>query len=195
MHDKLVIWMLLTCCVHNNAYSLIAPFLPLEFERKGIHSAYTGLVFAIFSIPIVLFSPIFGRIFDRIGHKNLLAGGIGVMGLAIISFGFIEHMTNRVNIIMFAFILRFIQGLSVSFLLPAYFTISTTDYPERKVEILGLIEAMIGLGLVIGPIIGSTLYSLFGFKGTFYVYGSFEILLGIVMRITLPDRRQRLYQK
>ena len=56
-------------------------------------------------------------------------------------------------------------------------------------EILGLIEAMIGLGLVIGPIIGSTLYSLFGFKGTFYVYGGFEVVLAIIMRINLPERR------
>ena len=53
---------------------------------------------------------------------------------------------------------------------------------------------MIGLGLVVGPIIGSTLYSLFGFKGTFYVYGGFEVLLGIVMKIKLPERRPRLRQ-
>ena len=48
---------------------------------------------------------------------------------------------------------------------------------------------MIGFGLVVGPIIGSTLYSLFGFKGTFFVYGGFEVILGIIMRLTLPDRR------
>ena len=108
MLDKLVIWVLFTSCIHNSAYSLIAPFLPLEFERKHIHSAYSGLVFAIFSVAIILFSPLVGKVFDKIGHKNLLAGGIGVMGVAIICFGYIEHMTNRVNIIVFAFILRFV---------------------------------------------------------------------------------------
>ena len=191
MYEALVIWILFTTCIHESAYSLIAPFLPLEFERKHIPAFYTGMVFSMFSVAVIIFAPLVGRIFDRVGHKNLLSGGIGFMGIAIVCFGFIENMSNRVNIIVLAFILRFVQGLSNATLLTSYFTIATNDYKEKKVEIIGWIEAMIGLGLVIGPIIGSTLYSAFGFKGTFFVYGGFKIVLAIVMRVKLPDRRSQ----
>ena len=130
MLDKLMIWVLFTAIIHNNAYSLIAPFVPLEFERKHIPGAYCGMVFAMYSVPQVIFSPLVGKTFDRVGHKNLLAGGIGVMGVAIFCFGFIENMSSRVNVLVLALICRFVQGVSVAILIPARFVIATTDYPE-----------------------------------------------------------------
>ena len=45
--------------------------------------------------------------------------------------------------------------------------------------LIGLLEAMCGFGLIIGPIIGSTLFTFFGFKYTFFVYGGFEVILAI----------------
>ena len=135
----LVIWVISSACIHNIAYSFIAPLLPLEFERKQIPAIYIGMVFAIFSVAQIIFSPFVGKLFDRVGHKNLIGGGIGVMGTAIVCFGFIEPMTNRVNILVVAFICRFVQGVSYAFLLPSYYTIATTDYPEKKEEILGMI--------------------------------------------------------
>ena len=53
---------------------------------------------------------------------------------------------------------------------------------------VGYISTCVGLGLVTGPIIGSALYSLFGFSWTFYTYGGFKVVFAIVMRLLLPDR-------
>ena len=36
---------------------------------------------------------------------------------------------------------------------------------------IGYIEAVMGVGLILGPIIGSILYAMFGFENTFYLYG------------------------
>jgi hypothetical protein len=41
---------------------------------------------------------------------------------------------------------------------------------------IGYIEAVTGVGLIVGPIIGSTLYTFIGFGLTFYMYG-----IGIVL--------------
>ena len=54
---------------------------------------------------------------------------------------------------------------------------------------MGLLEAMAGIGLIVGPIIGSSLYTFLGFKHTFFVYGAFELLLAIIIRINVPDRK------
>ena len=44
--------------------------------------------------------------------------------------------------------------------------------PESKEKWLGYYQAMWGIGAMIGPLIGSVLYKLFGYEYTFYVYGA-----------------------
>lgn len=56
--------------------------------------------------------------------------------------------------------------------------------------LIGLLEAMTGIGLIIGPIIGSSLYTVLGFKHTFFVYGGFEVILAIIIRVNFPDRKK-----
>ena len=57
--------------------------------------------------------------------------------------------------------------------------------------IVGLVEAMTGLGLIVGPIIGSALYSFFGYKQTFFIYGGFLVFLSIIIRIFFPTNTER----
>ena len=51
---------------------------------------------------------------------------------------------------------------------------------------MGWVEALTGLGLIVGPIIGSTLYSLLGYAHTFYIYGSFLIFLSFIIKLNFP---------
>ena len=46
---------------------------------------------------------------------------------------------------------------------------------------------MTGLGLITGPIVGSMLYSLLGYSGTFFLYGSFLLVLSIVIKLNFPE--------
>ena len=109
MHfDLLEFWLLFTNVSANSAYALCAPFLPLEFERKGIEGAYVGLVFALYSVAVIFVSPLVGKVVDSLGHKNLLSLGIGFMGIAFILFGFIESMQSKPVILIFGCVLRFL---------------------------------------------------------------------------------------
>ena len=49
---------------------------------------------------------------------------------------------------------------------------------------------MTGVGLILGPLIGSALYTFLGFEKTFFVYGGLEVLLAILIRINIPDRKE-----
>ena len=55
--------------------------------------------------------------------------------------------------------------------------------PEEKEYWLGLNMSLFGLGLMAGPLISSTLYSIFGYKKTFFIYGGTEIVFAIIIRI------------
>lgn len=48
-----------------------------------------------------------------------------------------------------------------------------------------------GFGLVVGPIIGSSLYSIFAFSGTFYMAGSVFILSSILLQFVVPKSVDR----
>ena len=111
------------------------------------------------------------------------------MGISFICLGLIGEMESRVNILSVVIIVRFFQGAAASTLVTTYYTICMNDFPERKVEFIGLVSTTVGLGLVCGPILGSALYSVFGYRWTFYTYGGFKIMFAIAMRLNMPERR------
>ena len=113
--EALIFWILFTNLASNSAYALCAPFLPLEFERKGIHGSYVGLIFALYSVAVIFVSPIVGSVVDKVGHKNLLSFGIGFMGIAFIFFGFIEVMESHPAVLALGCALRFLQGMASAF--------------------------------------------------------------------------------
>jgi len=39
---------------------MIAPFLPVEFEEKGISGQWVGMIFAVYSVAVIIFSPMVG---------------------------------------------------------------------------------------------------------------------------------------
>ena len=56
------------------------------------------------------------------------------------------------------------------------YSISTNFFPEDKDAMIGYIEAITGVGLIIGPLIGSLLYSLGGYNFTFFSFGSIFVI-------------------
>ena len=56
---------------------------------------------------------------------------------------------------------------------------------------MGWVEALTGLGLIIGPVLGSSLYGLFGFSNTFFIYGGFLVVLALVIKMNFPDDSER----
>jgi MFS family permease len=57
------------------------PVLPLVVLELGGDAALAGLAFALFSIPSVIFRPIFGGLIDRVGTRLILLGGTLGVGL------------------------------------------------------------------------------------------------------------------
>lgn len=51
---------LIATLVSNAAYSMIAPFLPVEFEKKGVSPQMVGCIIAIYSLAVIACSPLVG---------------------------------------------------------------------------------------------------------------------------------------
>jgi hypothetical protein len=68
--SKIVVGCLVTICLTNCAYSIIAPFLPLYFKQYDIGKDQVGLIFSMYSIGIVVFSPFAGSVSIKLGGKR-----------------------------------------------------------------------------------------------------------------------------
>ena len=194
MGDTTITWILVCTLISNSAYAIIAPFLPLEFAEKGIEGYIIGIIFAVYSIAVIFFSPIVSNMNSRYGSSNLIASGILFMGITFTLFGTLDNMTNSNYIILAAIILRSLQGISSALIQTTCYCIATNDFPKRKHEIVGWVEAVTGMGCIVGPVLGSTLYNFLGFKHTFLVWGSFLIFLSLIIKLNFNHGKPYLIE-
>lgn len=63
----------------------------------------------------------------------------------------------------------------------------TTEFTEDADKFIGWAETAAGLGLTVGPVIGSLLYQLTNYQWTFVIYGLFLFLAMLIMMAILPS--------
>lgn len=85
--DLVVCSMFFITALSNSAYALIAPFLPFEFERKGVDLTLMGYIFSIYSVAVIFCSPLIGKLISKMGRRNLIMFGVFLMGSAFMLFG------------------------------------------------------------------------------------------------------------
>lgn len=82
---------------------------------------------------------------------------------------------------------RFIQGLASSLIQTTMYSISTNFYPDNRDAMIGYMEAVTGIGLIMGPLLGSLLFGLGGYKFIFYSFGTLFIILSSLVNIVFPS--------
>lgn len=128
--NKTITWICICTLISNSAYSLIAPFLPIELEQKGITGGSVGLIFMVYSIAVVLASISLGNIINSVGTTNLIVLGIFNMGITFVLFGMIDDMDNSTVILLYSLLLRMMQGASSAFVQVTCYSIATNDFPD-----------------------------------------------------------------
>lgn len=67
------------------------------------------------------------------------------------------------------------------------YSISTNFYPDNKDAMVGYIEAVTGVGLILGPLIGSFLYAVGGYKFIFFSFGSIFVVSSFFIKMIFGD--------
>jgi MFS family permease len=67
------------------------------------------------------------------------------------------------------------------------YAIITFVFSDDREKYIGMAEAIAGVGLMIGPVIGAFLYSAFGYFFTFFVFGLMLFLNLLVTYWVTPD--------
>lgn len=153
----------LTVFIDLLGFGIVLPVMPRQAEpyltALGLSplgvGAVIGVLFSVFSLMQFLFSPLWGRVSDRIGRRPMLIlsllGSVvfyAVYGLAV-TFP-VEQAATAIGLMLLARIGAGIAGASVG---TAAAVIADCTTPERRARGMALIGIAFGAGFTLGPLI------------------------------------------
>ena len=126
-------------------------------------------------------SLIVGELLEVFKRKSILLLGLISMAFELVLFGLTTYLSSNYETAVISLLIRGFQGVSASMIMTTSYAIVTIVYKENQQQYLGFLESSQGLGLIVGPMIGSTLYTFIGFECTFYWLGLVFAILSIAL--------------
>lgn len=137
-------------------FGVVIPILPFFAEAYGASATMLGLILTSYAAMQFLFSPLWGRLSDKIGRKKVLlmtmAGS--VIGMVILG------LAPNLWVLFLGRILSGVFGANIS-VATAYVTDVTSE--ANRAKGMGLIGAAFGIGFILGPALGGSL-SVYGYS-------------------------------
>ena len=164
-------------------FGIITPVLPLYAEHYNASPVAIGWLTGIYSGMQIVFTPILGKLSDRIGRRPVLI--VSIAGTAI---GFaLMGMARGLPLLFVARILAGITGGNIS--IPQAYIADVTTAEERS-RSMGLIGAAFGLGFTFGPMIGGIM-SRISYGAPFYLAAGLATANALLVYFILPESLSR----
>lgn len=161
-------------------FGIIIPVIPFYAESLGASPFELGLLMAVYSLMQLIFSPMWGRISDKVGRKPIMM--VGIFGLSL-SF-FLMAIANELWMLFAA---RIIGGfLSAANMPTAMAYVADITSEEDRGKGMGIIGAAIGLGFIFGPAIGG-IFSKTNLSVPFYVAGASSLFTFFLVMVVLKE--------
>lgn len=144
----------LTVFIDLLGFGVVIPLLPIyarDFAQPGSDNGLLiGLLMSSFSIMQFLFSPIWGRISDRIGRRPVLMVGLAGSVVFYSLFG----VATVYKDLTLLFVSRIGAGIAGATIATAQAYIADSTPVEKRHKGMALIGAAFGLGFTLGPLVG-----------------------------------------
>lgn len=172
-------------------FSSIFPFLPLYVTSLG--SAWglslellIGLVFSGQALTMMLASPLWGALADRLGRKLMVERAMFGGAVLILLMAFVRSAEELV-------LLRVLQGLITGTVAAANALVASTAPRARAGYAMGLLQSGLFVGVALGPVLGGLLADAFGYRMAFYVTSGLLFAAGVLVLVGVseparPDR-------
>lgn len=169
-------------------FGIVLPVMPRQAEpyleilglpQAGI-GAMIGILFSVFSLMQFIFSPIWGRLSDRIGRRPLLILSLSgsVVFYALYGFAVTFPETQAAMAIALMLFARLGAGIAGASVGTAAAVIADCTPPERRARGMALIGIAFGAGFTLGPLIAYFGLSLF--QGQPWGVGALASLLSFI---------------
>jgi DHA1 family tetracycline resistance protein-like MFS transporter len=173
----------LTVFIDLIGFGIVIPILPLYAEHFHASPVAIGWLTGIYSGMQIIFTPILGKLSDRLGRRPVLF--VSIVGTAI---GFaLMGLARGLPLLFAARILAGITGGNIA--IPQAYIADVTA-PEKRSRAMGLIGAAFGLGFTFGPLIGG-LMSRISYSAPFYFSAGLAVINAALVYLILPESLSR----
>lgn len=131
----------------------VLPFVVLQYvSHEGDLAIWVGVLEAINGLCAFLVAPFLGRLSDRFGRRPVIIGAAfgGAFAMALFGVG------GAIWVLVLA---RVIQGLTAGDMPALFAYLADITPPEKRAQRFGLLGALSGIGMMIGPAVGGLLAS------------------------------------
>ncbi|NEQ96746.1 MAG: MFS transporter [Cyanothece sp. SIO2G6] len=148
--SRTLLLLFLSVFVDLIGFGVIAPLLPFIAERFGASPLGVTLLFSLYSLMQLIFTPLWGSLSDRVGRRPILL--LCYLGSAIAYVFFAIAPT-----LWLVFAARGLAGMMGSSIAVTKAYIADVTTPENRAKGMGIIGAAFGCGFMIGPALGGVL--------------------------------------
>jgi len=140
----------LTVFIDLIGFGIIIPLLPFYAESFGANAFMVGMLSTSFSLMQFVFSPVWGRLSDRIGRRPIILLGLAGSCASYLVLALAPSLAV-------VFLGRIVGGIAGANIPTAQAYIADVTTPENRAKGMGLVDAAFGLGFIFGPAIGGIL--------------------------------------
>jgi len=145
----------LTVLLDLIGFGIVLPLLPTYAKELGASPFMIGLIAAIYSTMQFIFSPIWGKLSDKVGRRPVMLSSIF---LAAVSYIFFSQATTITLLIL----ARSLSGIGSANIAAAQAAITDVTDSKSRSGAMGMLGAAFGIGFIIGPLVGGVLMTNFG---------------------------------
>jgi len=173
--------------------TMVLPFIALYIETFGNFSeayvqSWSGYIFAITFVTAFFFSPIWGRIGDKYGRKNILIISATGLAVSVLLMGFATTVWQL-------FLLRFIMGVFTGFIPMSQALISTQTPKEVAGKVLGTLQTGSVTGTLLGPLLGGIIADTLGYSAAFKLVSITIFLSALIVLFGVKEMQMKIKNK
>lgn len=198
MKKPSILVIFLTVFIDLVGFGIVVPFVPLFGEKfvgplfgnSWLSGLAIGVVIASYSAMQFVFSPIWGRLSDRVGRRPILLVSTAGAALSYVLFAISCGLTSAVAALTLMIVSRGFAGLCGGNITVAQAYIADISPPEKRSKRMGLIGMAFGLGFICGPIIGGVSLKHLGSTGPGWVAACLCAANFLLAFSILPESRK-----
>lgn len=131
-------------------FGIVLPLIPFYAAEFNASAISIGLLYSIYSLAQLVFSPLWGSLSDRIGRRPIMLMSTLGAAFAYLLFAFS-------NSLWLLFLSRLIAGIMGGNISTAQAYVADVTSPQERAKGMGLIGAAFGIGFTVGPAIATLL--------------------------------------
>ena len=155
MKKSPLVILFLTVLLDLIGFGIVLPLLPTYAKELGASPFMIGLIAAIYSSMQFIFSPIWGKLSDKIGRRPVMLSSIFLASISYLFF-------SRALTIPLLILARGLSGIGSANISAAQASITDLTDSKSRSGAMGMLGAAFGIGFIIGPLIGGVLMTNYG---------------------------------